>query len=177
MTGGRAEHANALYLTDGPILLSAANGGISQIGTYSSVPYAIFEAGDYVAATELISPPPSVTTQAETLRKSDARLTLIEAPSARLQVLGANSQTIAIVGTAEAGQAFVLASGDNQARQTVGSQFVGLVRSASGLPDQPGTPVALLSCTASTTKGFCAPGPLDQLDISAPNVVTSLGTP
>ena len=89
---------------------------------------------------------------------------------------GSTSSRIAIVGAAGAGEAFLLASGDNTVRQAAGSQFVGFVRSATHALDQPGVPTGLLSCTAASTAGSCASGPLVRLDIAAPATSTTLGT-
>ena len=166
--------ANALYLTDGTRLLAAANGAVRLVGSFSTLPTALVEAGAYITASEDGSALP-VSTQVEALSKAAGTVALIEPATAGLQVLGASAQAIVIVGTPEAGQAFLLASGDNQVRQTAGSQFVGLVRPASHLLDQPGVPVALLSCTAAATVGYCAPGALLQLDITTPGNATTLG--
>lgn len=167
--------AASLYLNDGLSLLAVTNGAVRTIGSFSTAPGALVDAGTHVAASEAVSTAPT-TTQVETLRKADGALTLVEAAAPGLQVLGAGGQSLVIVGTSEAGQAFVLASGDNQARQTAGSQFVGLVRAASRLLDQPAAPVALLSCPAASTAGYCAAGALTQLDLSTPASATTLGT-
>ena len=167
--------ASALYLTDGLQVLAVSDGVAGSVGAFSSLPGELVDAGNYLVATEDRSTTPT-TTQAESMRKVDGLLTLLEPPTAGLQVLGASAQAIVLVGTPEAGQAFLLASGDNRVRQPAGSQFVGLVRQAAHALDQPAAPVALLSCTAAATTGFCAPGPLLQLDITAPGNATTLGT-
>jgi len=81
---------------------------------------------------------------------------------------GAQGNSTALVGTAEQGQAFVLASGDNLVRTTLGAQYVGVVRAPSGRVDQPAAPSGLLSCVAGTT-GFCAPGALTQFTLAGVN--------
>jgi hypothetical protein len=167
--------AGALYVTDGLQLLSVANTAVSAIGAFSALPSALVEAGAYVAATEDVSGPPT-TTQVETLRKTDGTLTLVEPATAGLKLLGASASAIALAATPEAGQAIVLASGDNQARVSVGSQFVGVVRAPSRLLDQSAAATALLSCVAASTVGFCASGALTQYDIAAPGSSTALGT-
>jgi hypothetical protein len=78
-----------------------------------------------------------------------------------------------MAGTLEQGQAFVLASGDNTTRATLGSQYVGVVRPASAPVDRAPAPVALLSCAAGSAAGFCAPGPLTELELGGGS--TSLG--
>jgi hypothetical protein len=112
--------------------------------------------------------------QLETVRKSDGHLTLLEAASPDLQLLGATNQFLVLARSPEQGQAFVLASGDNGTRTTLGSQYVGLVRAASARVDQPAAPVALLSCVAGSSSGFCAPGGLVQLDFSGSSTTVGM---
>jgi hypothetical protein len=90
-----------------------------------------------------------------------------------LQVLAASGQGLVLAGTLEQPQAFLLASGDNHTRTTLGSQWVGVVRAASARLDQPAAPTAVLSCVAGTT-GFCIAGPLTQLALSGGSI--ALGT-
>jgi hypothetical protein len=167
--------AQSLYFNDDTNLLAVANGSVRAVGTFSRTPSGLLDAGSYVAAIEAVTVTISQTTnQVETLRKTDGMRTLVEGDSASLQLLGASAQSLILAGTPESGQAFVLASGDNQVRTTVGSQFVGLVRAPGGPLDQPAPPVALLSCTAGTV-GFCATGPLTETDLSSSSA-TTLGT-
>jgi hypothetical protein len=112
--------------------------------------------------------------QLETVRKSDGHLTLIEDAAPELQLLGATTQALVVVGTLEHGQAFVLASGDNGTRSTLGSQAVGVVRSATAQVDQQSAPMGLLSCVAGSGAGFCATGPVTELDLAGGS--TTLGT-
>lgn len=167
--------AQSLYFNDGFALYAVANGSVRPVGSFSLPPSALVDAGGYVAAAELSSVSASqVSYQVETLRKSDGALTLVEAPTTTLQLLAASDQGLVLAGTAEQGQAFVLASGDNVTRTTLGKQFVGVVRAAGARVDQPAAPVALLACEAGTT-GFCLPGPLTQLTLSgAPTVLGTL---
>jgi hypothetical protein len=167
--------AQSLYFNDGGALLAATNGSVSTVGAFSAMPDMLVDAGDYVAATEITTALVSQTFhQLETVRKSDGHLTLLEDASPDLQLLGATDQSLVLAGTPEQGQAFVLASGDNGTRTTLGSQYVGVVRSASARADQPAAPVALLSCVAGIASGFCAPGALTQLDFSGGSM--TLGT-
>jgi hypothetical protein len=147
---------------------------VRSVGAFSLPPSALVDAGGYVAAAELNSVSASqLRYQVETLRKSDGALTLVEGPTTTLQLLAASDQGLVLAGTAEQGQAFVLASGDNVTRTTLGKQFVGVVRAADARVDQPAAAVALLSCEAGTT-GFCLSGPLTQLTLSG--APTGLGT-
>ncbi len=159
--------ARSLYFNDGGALLAVSNGSVGSVGSFSALPDMLVDAGDYVAATEITTALVSQTFhQLETVRKSDGHLTLLEDASPHLQLLGATNQSLVLAGTPEQGQAFVLASGDNSTRTTLGSQYVGVVRAASARADQPAAPVALLSCVAGSTSGFCAPGVLVELDFS-----------
>ena len=169
--------ANALYLTDGLSLLAASDGAVRVVGQFSHVPDQIVDAGAYVAAGEATASTPLATNvQVESMNKTSGVVALIESDSDDLQLLGGTDQAIIMAGTPESGQQFVLASGDNTVRRTAGGQFVGLVRSASHFADQAGAPVALLSCTASSTAGFCAAGALQRLDIATPSNAIALGT-
>jgi hypothetical protein len=131
------------------------------------------DAGSYVAAVEASG---ATATQAlyqvETVNKTSGTATVIEPQSTFLQLLAASDQGLVLAGTVEQPQAFVLASGDNTSRVTLGSQWVGVVRAASAHVDQPAAPVALLSCVTGAT-GFCAPGALTQLDFTGAG--TALG--
>jgi hypothetical protein len=166
--------AQAVYFNDGGTLYSLTDGVVHAIGTFSVVPTLMLDAGGYIAGLEgtgLAST--QVLNQVETLQKSSGALTLIESPSTTLQLLAASDQGLVLAGTPEQGQAFVLASGDNQSRTTIGAQHVGVVRAASGRVDQPAAPVAMLSCVAGTG-GFCAPGALTETGLSGAGTV--LGT-
>jgi len=167
--------AQALYFNDGGALLAASNGSVRSVGAFSALPATLVDAGGYVAATEITLALTAQTFyQLETVRKSDGHLTLLEDATPVLQLLGATEQSLIVAGTLEQGQAFVLASGDNSTRTTLGSQFVGLVRAASAHADQPAAPVALLSCVAGSVSGFCAPGALTELEPGGGS--TALGT-
>jgi len=161
--------AQAVYVNDGSTLLALNNGGVRSIGTFSVTPSSLLDAGGYVAAMEGTG----VTTtqvqyQLETLNKASGALTLVEGATLGLQLLAAGDQGLVLAGTSEQGQAFVLASGDNQARTTLGAQYVGVVRAPSGRIDQPAAPSGLLSCVAGTT-GFCSAGALTQFTLSGVN--------
>jgi hypothetical protein len=166
--------AQSLYLNDGPTLLSLANGIVRTVGSFAIAPATLVDAGDYVAGVEISG---ATSTQAryqvETLDKSGGAVTLVEPAATTLRLLAASERGLVLVGTAEQPQAFVLASGDNATRTSLGSQWVGIVRAASARVDQPAVPVALLSCVAGATD-FCAPGALTQLDLSGS--ATALGT-
>ena len=158
--------AQTLYVADGNALLALANGSVQGIGSFTDLPLTLFDAGGYVAAMEGTNVTSSqVIYQLETLKKTGGAPILLENPTTTLQVLAASDQGLVLVGTLEQPQAFVLASGDDATRTTLGSQWVGVVRAASGRIDQPAAPVALLSCVAGTT-GFCVPGALTQLDLA-----------
>ena len=166
--------AQAVYFNDGGTLFSLTNGSVHAVGTFSVVPTSMLDAGGYVAALEgtgLVST--QVLFQLETLRKSSGALALIESPSTTLQLLAASDQGLVLAGTPEQGQAFVVASADNQSRTTIAAQYVGVVRAASARVDQPAAPLALLSCVAGAS-GFCAPGALTQTELSGASTV--LGT-
>ena len=159
-----AADAQSLYFNDGTTLLSLADGTVSPVGVFSAAPSSLLDAGDYVAAVEVTGVSSlQVLDQVETLHKTGGAPTLLESPTTTLQLLAASDQGLVLTGTAEQGQAFVLASGDNATRTTLGSQYVGVVRAASARVDQPAAPVALLSCVAGSTSGFCAPGALTEL--------------
>jgi len=166
--------ATSLYLSDGTTLLALANGAVRTVGTFTVAPMTLMDAGGYVAAVEVngatvIEP----RYQVETLDKSGGTATLVEPPATTLQLLAASGQGLILAGTEEQPQAFVLASGDNSVRTTLGSQWVGVVRAASARIDQPAPPVGLLSCVAGTAD-VCAPGTLTQLDLAGAG--TSVGT-
>ena len=170
MAGPTAD-VQSLYLTDGTTLLSLANGVLQAIGNYTIAPDTLTNAGNYVAAIEATGVVLNQASyQLETLGKSGGTATLVEPTSTTLQLLAASGNGLVLAGTVEQPQAFVLASGDNRARTTLGSQWVGVVRAASAVVDQPAAPVALLSCVAGTS-GFCAPGALTQLDLAGNAIV------
>ena len=162
--------AQSVYLNDGTTLLSLTNGVVRTIGSFTNLPATLVDAGGYVAAVEISG---ATVTQAEyqveTLNKSGGAATLVEPAAASLRLLAASDRGLILAGTVEQPQAFVLASGDNLSRTTLGSQWVGVVRAASARVDQPAAPVALLSCAAGTT-GFCVPGALTQLDFSGAGI-------
>ena len=166
--------AQSLYLNDDTTLLALTNGSVRTIGNFTIAPTALVDAGGYVAGVEISGVASAQALyQVETLNKAGGPVTLVEPASATLRLLAASDGGLLLAGTVEQAQAFVLASGDNVTRSTLGSQWVGIVRAASARVDQPAAPVAVLSCLAGST-GFCAPGALTQLDLSG--VGTSLGT-
>jgi hypothetical protein len=169
--------ARSLYVSDGTALLELADGVVRSVGAFSVAPATLVDAGGYVAATQAVVQVGATLTltRVETLRKSDGLLTAIEEATDGLQLLGATDDRLILAGTPEAGQAFVLASGDNQLRTSVGTQFVGLVRAAGGRIDQAAAPVGLLSCTAGATTGFCGAGALSQ-QVLASGTSTILGS-
>ena len=159
--------AQSLYVASGNALLAVAGGVVHTVGTFSVSPDKLVEAGGYVAALEEApSTSGTIFYAVETLRKADGVRTQLEGSSSNLQLLGATSQGVVMTGTSEQGQAFVVASGDDVTRTTVGAQAVGVVRSASARADQQAAPVALLSCVAGSTDGFCAAGALTQQQLS-----------
>ena len=158
--------AQSVYVNDGATLLALSNGSVRTVGTFGTLPTSLLDAGGYVVALEGIGlASAQVQYQLETLAKADGTLTLVEPPSSSLQLLAAGDAGLVLAGTPEQGQAFVLASGDNRTRTTLGAQFVGVVRAASGRADQPAAPVGLLSCVAGAS-GFCAPGALTQYTLA-----------
>ena len=167
--------AQRLYFNDGMSVLSMGNGALRTVGQLSSIPSSLTDAGGYVAAVE---PGGIVGTQSryqlETLRKSDGALTRLEDATSTLRLLAASDQGLVITGTAEQGQAVVLASGDNTSRTTLGAQSVGVVRAATARIDQPAAPLAVLSCVAGAT-GLCGSGALTQLGLAG-GAITTLGT-
>ena len=166
--------AQSLYLSDGTTLLALANGVVRTVGTFSYVPLTLTDAGGYVAAVEISGGTPTQARyQVETLNKSGGAATLVEPPATTLQLLGASDRGLILAGTLEQPQAFVLASGDNTTRTTLGLQWVGIVRAAATRLDQPAAPLGLLSCVAGTTDS-CAPGALTQMDLSGAGI--ALGT-
>jgi len=157
--------AQSLYLNDGTTLLAVANGAVRTVGSFTQVPTTLMDAGGYVAAVEVGTVTP-IRYQVETLNKSDGSATLVEPPVATtLQLLAASDRGLILAGTPEQPQAFVLASGDNAVRTTLGAQWVGVVRAASAPLGRPAAPVALLSCVAGSLD-VCAPGALTQLDLA-----------
>ena len=165
-----AADAQSLYVGDGTTLLSLTNGAARTVGSFAFTPATLVDAGGYVAAVEISG---ATTTQplyqVEAVDKTSGTATLIEPQSAMLQLLAASDRGLVLAGTVEQPQAFVLASGDNLTRTTLGAQWVGVVRAASARVDQPAAPLALLSCVAGTT-GFCLPGALMQLDFSGAGI-------
>jgi len=166
----------SLYVSDGGGgVVAVTNGAVRTVGTLSGLAQTIHDAGDYIAAVERSGSTATQTSyQLETLRKSDGLLTLVEPSSSTLELMGASSQGLVIAGSAAQPQAFVLASGDNATRTTVGTQPVGVVVSASAPLDRPAAPVALLSCVSGAAVGACAPGALMQLDFGG-NALAALG--
>lgn len=160
----------SLYLNDGSTLLALSNGSVRTIGTFSLVPTALVQAGGYVAAVEIYGATPTQPRyQVETLNKTGGSPILLEPPATTLQLLAGSDRGLILAGTPEQPQAFVLASGDNATRATLGSQWMGLVRAASAHVDQPAAPVGLLSCVAGAVDA-CAPGALTRLDLSGAGV-------
>jgi hypothetical protein len=156
--------AQSVYLNDGTTLLALANGAVRTVGSFTRVPTQLMDAGGYVAAVEINGVTP-IRYQVETLDKSGGAATLVEPPATTLQLLAGSESGVILAGTLEQPQAFVLASGDNAVRTTLGSQWVGVVRAASAPAGRAAAPVALLSCAAGTVD-VCAPGALTQLDLA-----------
>ena len=168
-----AADAQALYVSDGAVLLALSNGNVRSIGTFSATPTSLMDAGDYIAADEVTQVIGlTLQVQAETLGKTSGTLALVEAASPDLQLLAAGDQGLVLANTPEQGQAFVLASGDGRVRTTIGAQYVGIVRAASARLDQPAAPVGLLSCLAGAS-GYCAAGALTQYTLTGSG--TALG--
>ena len=166
--------AQSLYVNDGTTLLALANGTVRTIGSFTIAPTTLVDAGGYVAGVEISGVASAQALyQVETLDKAGGALKLVEPAATTLRLLGASDEGLLLAGTVEQPQAFVLASGDNVTRTTLGAQWVGIVRAASARIDQPAAPVAVLSCVAGNT-GFCLPGALTQLDLSGAAI--SLGT-
>ncbi len=166
----------ALYFCDDNTLLALAAGVATPVGTFTTPPTTLIDAGHYVAAMEgtgLASL--QVTYQLESLAKNTGALTLVEPASTTLQVFGAAGDTLILAGTPEQGAAFVLArNGGTGARVTVGAQSVGVVRAASAHVDQAAAPIATLWCTAGSASGQCGAGAFTQQDMAGTN--TLLGT-
>jgi hypothetical protein len=156
--------AQAVYVNDGMTLLALANGAVRTVGSFGRVPTTLMDAGGYVAAVEVGAVTP-IRYQVETLNKSGGLATLVEPPAATLRLLAASDSGLILAGTQEQPQAFVLASGDNAVRTTLGAQWVGVVRAASAPAGRAAAPVALLSCVAGTAD-VCGPGALTQLDLA-----------
>lgn len=173
----QASDTQTLWFNDGAALVGVADGVALPRGTWSTAPSQLLDAGDTVAAAEIVAATSTQTfTRVQTLRKSDGRLTTVADPTADLLLVGATPQGLLIAGTAEAGRAVSLVSGDKASETTLGAalQFVGAVLSASARMDQPAAPVAVLACVAGTDDGFCAAGALAQVSLSGG--ATSLGT-
>lgn len=167
--------AQSVYVADGTTLLALGGGGARSVGTFSVAPASLVDAGGYVAASE-VTQVTGVTTimQVETLDKASGARVLVEPASPELQLLAGSEQGVLLSNTSDQHDAYVLARGDGQARATIGSQAVGIVRSASGRPDQPAAPVGLLSCVAGTMPGYCAAGALTQFTLAGAG--TSIGS-
>jgi len=166
--------AQSVYVNDGAALLALSNGSVRQIGSFGALPTSMLDAGGHVAALEATGlASAQVQYQVETLAKAGGAPTLVEPPTSGLQLLAAGDAGLVLAGTPEQGQAFVLASGDNRTRASLGTQFVGVVSAASGRTDQPAAPVGLLSCVAGAG-GFCAAGPLTQYDLAG--AASTVGT-
>ena len=164
--GAAVADAQSLYVEDGTTLLSLTNGAVRTVGSFAFPPATLMDAGGDVAGVEISGATATAPKyQVETVNKSSGATTLVEPEATTLQLLAASASGLVLSGTVEQPQAFVLASGDNLTRKTLGSQWVGVVRAASARVDQPAAPVAVLSCVAGTT-GFCVPGALTQLDFS-----------
>jgi hypothetical protein len=167
--------ATSVYVADGTTLLALADGGVRSVGTFSVAPASLMDAGGYIAAdevTQVTGVTPIV--QVETLDKTSGARVLVEPASPALQLLAGGDQGVLLSDTAGQHDAYVLARGDGQARMIIGSQAVGIVRAASGRPDQPAAPVGLLSCVAGATPGYCAAGALTQFTLAGAG--TSLGS-
>jgi len=167
--------AQSVYVSDGATLLACGNGSVRTVGTFSAVPASLMDAGGHVAGaevTQVVGVVPQV--QVETLDKTTGARVLLQAASPDLQLLAGGEQGVLLSNTPDQHDAFVLASGDGQARTPIGSQFVGIVRAASGRADQPAAPVGLLSCVAGATRGFCAPGAVTQFTLAGAG--TTLGS-
>ena len=171
-----AADAQAVYFCDGNVLYSLANGAAAAIGTFTTTPTSLVDAGGFVAALEVTGLVSSqVSSQLETMSKATGAVTLVEASSTTLQVFGAAGDTLVLSGTPEQGPAFVLArNGGAGTRTTVGVQSVGVVRAASTHVDQPAAPVALIWCAAGSAPAQCGAGALTQEDMAG--VDTALGS-
>ena len=173
----QAADAQTLWFNDGVRLVGVANGVVHSPGMFSGAPSQLVDAGAWVAAAEIVGATSAQTfTRVQTVRKSDGHLTTVADATPDLVLLGASAQGLLIAGTAEAGRAVSLVSGDKVAGTTLGVdlQFVGAVRSASARMDEAAAPLAVLACVAGASDGFCAPGDLTQVSLSG--VATSLGT-
>ena len=166
--------AQSVYVSDGGTLLALGNGSVRVVGTFSAAPASLMDAGGHVAGSE-VTQVTGVTpiVQVETLDKASGARVLVEPATPDLQLLAGGSQGVLLSNTSDQHDAFVLASGDGQSRTVIGSQFVGIVRAASGRVDQPAAPVGLLSCIAAATPDFCAPGALTQFTLAG--VGTTVG--
>jgi hypothetical protein len=173
----QASDTHTLWFNDGGVVVGVANGAVQALGTLSATPSQLIDAGDYVAAAEIVGVSSTQTlTRVDTLRKSDGHRTTVADATVDVVLLGASSQGLLIAGTVEAGRAVSLVSGDKRSETTLGNslQYVGAVRSASTRMDQPAAPVAVLACAAGADDGFCAAGTLTQVSLAGD--ATSLGT-
>jgi hypothetical protein len=167
--------AQSVYVSDGGTLIALGNGSARVVGAFSIPPATLMDAGGVVAGdevTQVNGVTPSV--QVETLDKASGARVLVEAATPDLQLLAGAPQGVLLSNTSDHQDAFVLVSGDGQSRVAIGSQFVGIVRAASGRADQPAAPVGLLSCVAGASQDFCAPGALTQFTLAG--VGTTVGT-
>jgi hypothetical protein len=114
----------------------------------------------------------SATVQVEAVGKASGVRALIEPAQVDLKLLAAGDAGVLVSHTADLHEAFVLESGDGRSRTAIGSQRVGIVRAASGRPDQPAAPVGLVSCPAGAP-GYCAAGALTQFTLAGSG--TTLG--
>jgi len=173
LTAGVAD-AQAVYVADGTTLLALGNGGVRVVGTFSLAPSSLMDAGGYVAGGEVTgSLGLSAMMQVEAVDKASGARALIEPAQVDLKLLAAGDAGVLVSHTADMHDAFVLESGDGRSRAAIGSQRVGIVRAASGRPDQPAAPVGLVSCAAGAP-GYCAAGALTQFTLAGSG--TTLGT-
>jgi len=172
LTAGVAD-AQAVYVADGTTLLALADGGVRVVGSFSLAPDSLMDAGAYVAADEITGLVGlGATVQVEAVDKASGGRTLTEPAQVDLKLLAAGDAGIVVSHTADLHEAFVLESGDGHSRTAIGSQQVGIVRAASGRPDQPAAPLGLVSCVAGTP-GYCAAGALTQFSLAGDG--TTLG--
>jgi len=172
MTAGVAD-AQAVYVADGATLLALGQGGVRVVGSFSLAPASLMDAGAYVAGGEITGfMGLSATVQVEAVGKASGVRALIEPAQVDLKLLAAGDAGVLVSHTADLHEAFVLESGDGRSRTAIGSQRVGIVRAASGRPDQPAAPVGLVSCPAGAP-GYCAAGALTQFTLAGSG--TTLG--
>jgi hypothetical protein len=174
--------AGALYVTDGPALLALSAGTVQPLGTFSASPYALLDAGAYIAATEYEAVAPICCTTFETLAKADGTVAVAGGGYTSMQLVAASDaglvftgDTQIVAGLSQPDEGYLVASPTGTTLGTTGGRAVGLVASATSRLDQPPALVGLMTCTANLGLAVCVAGPVSEFDV-ATGLSTSLGT-